>query len=222
MKTLLNRFDMVTSSTQVHDPSSCVLHTLKLMNVFHGRSMQQSITVIKSGTNNGTSKTFGHICGQRSTNVSEGSYVELGGSADGVDVLIQGQLFVNDHPKILYRKCECCSSRHDMICENGPVFFRHPWIVIVGWISAVSADRNSFEWCCLHAGLFPVHCRMSRRDSLRRSKIQYGVHRLSWSLCRSSPTAVWIQATRIESCRSSASADLTSSNPRLFRCTRSI
>ena len=121
-----------------------------------------------------------------------------------------------------HRKKCCCNSRHDLIWESGPVFLQHPWKVIFGWISAVSAGRNSFEWCCLHAGPFPVPCRMSRRDTWRRSKIRYGVHRLSWSLCRSSPAAVWIQATRIESCRSSASADLTSSIPRLFQCTRPV
>ena len=69
------------------------------------------------------------------------------------------------------------------------MFSQHPWKVIVGWISAVSTDKNSCGW---------------------------------WSLCRSSPTAVWIQATWMESCRSSASADSTSSNPRLFRCTQPI
>ena len=101
-----------------------------------------------------------------------------------------------------HRKKYCCNSRHDLISENGPMFSQHPWRVIVGWISAVSSDRNSFEWCCLSAGPFPVNCRKS--------------------LCRSSPAAVWIQATRIESCRSSVSADLTSSIPRLFQCIRPI
>ena len=110
-----------------------------------------------------------------------------------------GQIEVDSQQCLWHRKRCCCSNRHNLIWENGPVFLRHPWRVIVGWISAVWADRNSFEWCYLHAG----PCRMSRRDSWRRSKIRYGVHRLSWSLCRSSPAVFWIQATRIESCRSS-------------------
>ena len=74
------------------------------------------------------------------------------------------------------------------------MFSRHPWKMIAGWISAVSTNRNSSEWCRWHAGPFPVHCRMSRRDSWRKSKIRWSVHRSSWSLCRSSPAAVWIQA----------------------------
>ena len=68
----------------------------------------------------------------------------------------------------------CCSNRHDLIWENIPMFSRYPLRVIVGCISAVSTawldrlDRNSFEWCCLHAGPFPVHYQMSRRESWRR------------------------------------------------------
>ena len=103
-----------------------------------------------------------------------------------------------------------CNNRPDLIWWNGPMFSRHPWRVIVRRISAVSTGRKSFEWCCWHAGSFPVHCQMSRRDSWRRSKIRYGVHRSSRSLCRFSTTSVCIQATRIKSCWSSISADSTS------------
>ena len=45
-------------------------------------------------------------CGQRSADVSESSYAELSGSADGVDMLIQGQFVVDDYPKILHRGLE--------------------------------------------------------------------------------------------------------------------
>ena len=90
-------------------------------------------------------------------------------------------------------KC-CCNNRRDLIWENGQMISRHPWWVIVEWISAFSTDRNS---CCWHAGLFPVHRQMSRQDSWRKLRIQWSVHISLWSSCRSSPTAVWIQATRI-------------------------
>ena len=106
------------------------------------------------------------------------------------------------------------------------MFSRHPWKVIVGWISAVSTDKNSCGWCCWHAGQFPVHCRMSRRDSWRKSRIRWCVHSpivmvfvsIFANCCLDPSHMNWV----LINCRSSASADSTSSNPRLFRCTQPI
>ena len=104
------------------------------------------------------------------------------------------------------------------------MFSRHPWKMIVGWISAVSTDRNSCEWCCWHAGSFPCSSLSKVTPRFwRKLKIRWSVHRSSWSLCRSSPTAVWIQATKIDRVLSEFSfSRFASSIPRLFRCTQPI